>query len=116
MTFDPKPNRFPCLPPRPKPFHMSEPAMQNGLWSFWLTADDSVLQFVNNLNCILPVAQSPFFRRTSGRVMVSINPRYDHQEAWTWIYSLLEAETQIIDLGETWEEAIELACQSEDEY
>jgi hypothetical protein len=95
---------------------MTEPAMQNGLWSFWLTADDSVLQFVNNLNCILPVAQSPFFRRTSGRVMVSINPRYDHQEAWTWIYSLLEAETQIIDLGETWEEAIELACQSEDEY
>jgi len=116
MIFDPQTSRFPSLPPRPKPFHMTEPAMQNGLWSFWLTTDDAAIQYVNNLNCVLPTAQSPFFRRTSGRVLVTINPRYDHLEAWTFIRDLLEAETQVVDLGEPWEEAITLACESEDEY
>jgi len=95
---------------------MTEPAMQNGLWSFWLSADDSVIQFVNNLNCILPTLPSAFFRRTANRILISINPRYDHMEAWTWIRDMLEAETQIIELEETWEAAIDSACQSEDEY
>ena len=47
--------------------------------------------------------------------MVCINPRYDYREAWAWIREMLETETQIVDLGDTWESAIELACQSEDE-
>ena len=115
MSIEPKPNRFPSLPPRPKPFDMTDPILQNGLWSFWLTADEPVLQYVNNLNCVLPFSGSPFLRRSGGRVMVCINPRYDYREAWAWIREMLETETQIIDLGDTWESAIELACQSEDE-
>jgi len=119
---DAQSDRFPCLPPRPQPFHMTEPTLQNGIWSFWLTADESVIQYVNHLNCVLSFAASPFSgspfapRRIGGRVAVSINPRYDHLEAWRWIRATLEGEAQIVDLGDTWEEAIDLACQSEDEF
>ena len=48
--------------------------------------------------------------------MVSINPRYDYIEAWTWIRHLLEGETEVVELGETWEDAIDLACQHEDDF
>ena len=119
-------DRFPSLPPRPKPFHMTEPLFQNSIWSFWLTADEAVIQYVSHLNCVLsftgsafggsPFSGSPFTRRVGGRVMVSINPRYDHSEAWKWIRHLLEGETQFVELGETWEEAIDVACQNEDEF
>lgn len=47
--------------------------------------------------------------------MVSINPRYDHREAWAYIQELLQGETDVVDLGESWEEAITGACQHEDE-
>lgn len=115
MPLEPLPNRPSGQPPRPKPFHMTEPVFQNGLWVFWLTADENVVQFVNALNCVLPFANSPFFRRSGGRVMVSINPRYDHREAWTFIQELLQGETETVDLGDSWEEAITGACQHEDE-
>jgi hypothetical protein len=95
---------------------MTEATLQNGIWSFWLTADEPVIQYISHLNCVLSFSNSPFLRRPGGRVMVSINPRYDHVEAWAWIYHSLEGETQIVDLGETWEEAIDVACQSEDEF
>src|SRR5438045_3266355 len=116
MAINSQSDRFPCLPPHPQPFHMTDATLQNGLWSFWLTADEPVIQYVSHLNCVLSFTGSPFARRTGGRVMVSINPRYDHLEAWTWIYHTLEGETKIVDLGETWEEAIDTACQSEDEF
>lgn len=109
-------DRFPCLPPCPQPFHMTDPALQNGIWSFWLTADESAIQYVSCLNCVLSCSNVPFGRRPGGRVMVSINPRYDYSEAWAWIYHLLEGETQTVDLGDSWEAAIDHACQHEDEY
>lgn len=115
MSADSIVNRPHSLPPRPKPFHMTEPILQNGLWSFWLTADDNIIQFVSALNCVLPFANSPFFRRAGGRVLVCINPRYDHLEAWNFINDMLLGETQIVDLGETWETAIAGACQSRSE-
>lgn len=115
MTTHSQSDRFPSLPPRPQPFHMTEPTLQNSLWSFWLTADEPVIQYISHLNCVLAFTGSPFVRRSGGRVQVSINPRYDHLEAWTWIYHTLEGETQTVDLGETWEQAIDGACQSEDE-
>jgi hypothetical protein len=122
MTVNPQPDRFPCLPPRPKPFHMTDAVFQNGIWSFWLTADDAVIQYVYNLNCVLSVPSSPFggglpfTRRFNGRCQICINPRYEHLDAWKWIHDMLEGEAQIIELGDTWEEAIDMACQSEDEF
>ena len=115
MTFEPRSERFSSLPPRPQPFHMTDAIYQNGIWSFWLSADEAVIQYVSNLNCVLPFANSPFLRRPGGRVMVSINPRYDHAEAWTWLHNTLEGETQVVELGETWEQAIDRACQCEDD-
>ncbi|MCA0456291.1 MAG: hypothetical protein LCI00_20090 [Chloroflexi bacterium] len=115
MPLEPLPERSQGMPPRPKPFHMTEPAFQNGLWVFWLTADDNVIQFVNALNCVLPFANSPFFRRAGARILVSINPRYDHREAWAFIQEVLQGETELVDLGESWEQAINGACQHEDE-
>ena len=56
-----------------------------------------------------PVAPTPFFarRRTQNRMMFSINPRYDHQEAWLWIHELLESETEEVELSDIWEQALE---------
>ena len=99
-------------PPKPKPFHMTEPFLDRGLWCFWLTADDAVLHYVSHLNCILPPQYNPFHRRPQSRLLFMINPRYDHQEAWLWIYDQLEVETQNIELSEQWVEAVE---QSEDD-
>lgn len=97
-------------PPTPKPFHITEPFFDRGLWCFWLTADDEVLEFISHLPCILqPMLSSPFQRRLRGRVMFSFNPRYDHEEAWLWIHELLDTETNFIELNDSWEEAIRYA-------
>ena len=109
---DPNPNDMknqPLLPPTPKPFHITEPKFERGLWSFWLTADDDILQYVRHLNCILqPMSSGSFFtRRLTGRVMFAINPRYDHQQAWQWIVDMLQTETSSIELDEKWESAID---------
>jgi hypothetical protein len=102
-------------PPKPKPFHMTEPFQEREVWCFWLAAEEPVLQFVQNLHCIMAVsASTPFGRRPPGRVLVTMNPRYDAQEVWLWIYDLLEAETQQIELDDSWEAAIVMACESED--
>lgn len=101
-------NIHPAFPPRPKPFHMSEPFQQpGGLWCFWLTADENIVQFVAGLNCIMQMPPPPFVRPAKGRVMYAISPRYNHEEAWMWIYRLLESETELVELSEIWENAFE---------
>jgi hypothetical protein len=94
---------------------MTEPFVERGVWCFWLAADEPILQFVNHLNCVLTASfmAAPFLRRPSGRAMIAINPRYDHQEVWLWIYELLEMETQNIELSERWEAMIDAVCQQE---
>lgn len=102
------PARF---PPVPKAFHMSEPFQDRGIWFFWLSADQPVIDFVIHLHCVLPLPEAnAYFRRAQSRVLVGINPRYDNQEAWLWIYELLETEAHYIDLDDSWESAIIEAC------
>ncbi len=100
------------LPPRPKPFDMTEPFNEHGVWCFWLTADLPVLQFVTHLNCVLNASfmPPPFVARPHGRVLVRINPRYDHQEAWLWLYEQLELESSKVELSESWEETLDAVC------
>ena len=109
-NFDPnnKPNK-PLHAPKPKAYHITEPKLERGLWCFWLTADDEILQYVRHLHCILqPMNSGSFFaRRLTGRVLFAINPRYDHQEAWQWVVDMLQTETSSIDLNEQWESAID---------
>jgi hypothetical protein len=102
-------------PPKPAPFHMSEPVLDRGIWYFCVTADEEILRFVMHLPCVMSYTHSPFLRQTTRRVTVGINPRYDHEEAWLWIYDLLEGETRFVELDESWENAIESACGDEDE-
>lgn len=93
--------------PKPSPYHISEPFQDRGLWCFWLAADDVVLEYISNLNCILqPSFGSPLSRRMRGRVMFAINPRYDHEETWLWVTDLLDAEASEVELSDTWESAI----------
>lgn len=107
--------RFP-LPPKPKPFDMSEPFNDHDIWCFWLTADLPVLQFVTHLNCVLNVSfmPPPFVARPHGRVLVRINPRYDHQEAWLWLYEQLELESRQVELSVSWEAMLDTVCAAED--
>lgn len=97
--------------PIPKPFHMTKLQNERDLSCFWLTANDDVLRFVYNLNCILmpASARTPFGRRLSGRVLFAINPRYDAQETWEWLHQLLETEASNVELDDTWENAIQAA-------
>lgn len=107
--------RSPRLP-RPKPFHITEPFQERGLWCFWLTADDGILEYISLLPCILqPHYSSPFQRQLRGRVLFSINPRYDHEETWLWVYELLETETHHVELDEGWEQAISAAYSEEED-
>jgi hypothetical protein len=103
------------LPPIPKPFHITEPFENHGVWCFWLTADMPVLEFVARLNCILYAGFNPsaLNRLPQMRVMYTINPRYDHQEAWLWIHELLETETARIELNDFWENALGEICKVE---
>ena len=99
--------KIPSLP-KPRPYHITEPHQERGLWCFWLTADDDVLRFVHNLNCTITPAHngSRFGRQLAGRVMFAFNPRYDHEETWLWLHEVLESETISVELAETWEDAI----------
>lgn len=101
--------------PKPRPFHITEPFQERGLWCFWLSSDEDVLQFVSNLNCILqPSFGSPFSRRLQGRVLFAINPRYDHEETWLWLHEILESESARVELNEDWESAIQEASSKAD--
>lgn len=103
------------LPPKPRPFDMTEPFCEHGMWCFWLTADMPVLQFVTHLNCVLNVSFMPpsFISRPHGRVLVRINPRYDHQEAWLWLYEQLEFECRLFELNDSWEATLDDVCSAE---
>lgn len=105
------------LPPKPLPFHMTDPFQDRGMWCFWLTADTPVLQFTSHLNCVLSLsyAAPAFFSKPQGRGLVAINPRYDAQEVWLWIYELLESETHWVELDNSWEDAIQMACEAPEE-
>ncbi len=103
------PNAKPVLPPTPKPFHMTEPFQQNGVWCFWLTADPDVIEFVRHLSCVLNVGyMAPnFFRRPNNRVMITIDPRYEHEEAWLWMHEQMETESNRVELPEELEILLE---------
>jgi hypothetical protein len=88
---------------------MTEPFDQRGVWTFWLTAEPDVIQFARVLSCVLQVTYNgpAFFQRPSNRVMVTIDPRYDQEEAWLWIHDQLEAESIPVELPEELETALD---------
>lgn len=101
--------------PKPRPFHITEPKQSKGLWCFWLTADEDVLRFVYNLNCILmpPLGSTHYERKLSERILFAINPRYDYEETWLWLNEVLDSETNLVELDDSWETAIHEAVLNE---
>lgn len=108
---------FAGLPPKPRPFDLTEPFDNHGVWCFWITAELPVLRLIAELHCILYSGfnLSPFNQLAQQRVLYTINPRYDHQEAWLWIHELLETETRNLELSEAWENALDDICRDETE-
>lgn len=109
--------RKPPQLPKPKPFHITEPEEEQGLWCFWLTADDAILHYVYNLNCVLAPKPSnlPFSQdKLHARIRFAINPRYDHEETWLWLNDVLASETTVVELDTSWEDAILEAQTSSD--
>ena len=68
----------------------------------------SINHFVQHLECLV---KAPHYRQLPGlppekRIKVAINPRYDYQEVWLWLWDILEFETKNVDLSEQWENAL----------
>lgn len=88
---------------KPLPFLMENPFRQHtgsGDWHFWLKADMPIYEFVRSLDCIAHVHYEDVWQRA----WVSINPLYDYEEAWLFVYSEIEAETRRIELDKVWEQ------------
>lgn len=85
----------------PAPYHISEPIFEDGLWCFWLTANDDIIHYVLHLDfIILP----PKFRilpglLPSGRTKYAISPRYIFEEAWIKLQECLDMECNNVDLS-----------------
>jgi hypothetical protein len=56
---------------------------------------------------------APFNQNPQMRVLYTINPRYNHQEAWDWIRELLETEAHTVELNDVWENALGDVCKVE---
>jgi hypothetical protein len=110
MSSVPSDTRLPGMPPKAQPFHMSELFTERGVWSFWLTADETLTRFVNHLPCVVAAPTTPFGQRKMGaRSLIMIDARYDAHQAWAWIREMLEAETVTVELRDDWEQAIHIA-------
>lgn len=87
---------------RPKAFVMENPQniiSGSGNWQFWLTAPLHVYDLVASWDCVAHLHYEDVWKRA----YVVIDPRYDYQEAWLWIYEQLEAETQQVELSDVWD-------------
>lgn len=83
---------------KPKPFVMENPEQYApGKWQFSLTAPDSLITFTKNLACVVNVV--PIYGESH---LVVINPRWDYQEAWMFIYEQLESESNETKLDDVW--------------
>lgn len=86
----------------PKPFVMNEPhAYLPGRWEFVLYISEEYIGFVQSLACVSRVED--FQAAYKDEFHVHINSRYDHQEAWQWIYEQIESEMNEIKLSSLWD-------------
>jgi hypothetical protein len=85
-------------------FSMTEPSvMQPGApYAFWLTAaEERFFEVARGMRCVLRVSQPE-----NNRALVEIHSEHDPDEAWHWIRTELEEESQQIHLDKIWEDAI----------
>lgn len=84
---------------KPKAFVMSEPVAHIlNHWIVMIAIDYAYFDFIRAMPCVLST------EAWIGReIRVYIDPRYDYEEAWLWIYEQLETETREVELGEVWD-------------
>jgi len=79
-----------------KLFVMQEPkAINSEQYLFRLYAEPNILEFVENLDCVATVTK---FTTMSDQIDVWLNPLYDYEEAWLFIFEQLEIETLKVEL------------------
>ena len=87
-----------------KQFEMDEPRRigLNTEFGFWLTTEyEALLEIVAALKCVTSVLEVE-----DGRSLVEISDEHDADEAWHWIRTELEEESQYVKLDKIWEDAI----------
>lgn len=91
-------------PDKQSAFEMSEPAELGTAtrYAFWLTTEATRLfPFTAELICVAELE-----RVAPDRARVSIHDAFDADEAWHFIRSELETESQFTDLDSLWEDAL----------
>jgi hypothetical protein len=85
-------------------FLMKEPKPEGrtARYAFWLTAkEDRLFTFTEALPCVAQV-----HRESTHRALVDIKDDYDADEAWHFIRTELEDESQFVELDSIWEDAL----------
>lgn len=89
---------------RNKKFTMTEPREYNKgtKYAFWLvTSDNRLFEFTESLICVNGIARS----KDGLRALINIDNDYDADEAWHWIHTELEDESNMVDLDQMWLDA-----------
>ena len=85
-------------------FSMTEPQAigKRTRYAFWLTAsEDRFFEVVRSLRCVASVSEPE-----GNRALIEIHNDHDPDEAWHWIRTELEEESQFVKLDKIWEDAI----------
>lgn len=85
-------------------FSMTEPQKigNHTRYAFWLTAaEERFFDVVRSLRCVAFVSEP-----RNNRVLIEIHNDHDPDEAWHWIRTELEEESQYVKLDKIWEDAI----------
>lgn len=87
-------------------FKMTEPrenrSNRDTRYSFWLmTSEIHLFDFVKTLTCVASVR-----KLGESRGLIAIRDEYDADEAWHYIRSELEEESQYVPLDKIWEDAL----------
>lgn len=85
-------------------FKMSEPQEIDTVnrYGFWLTAFETrFFDVTRSLRCVSSVSAPD-----DNRALVEISNDHDPDEAWHWIRTELEEESQAVKLDKIWEDAL----------
>jgi hypothetical protein len=85
-------------------FSMTEPQTigKHTRYAFWLTAsEERFFEVARSLRCVASVSEPE-----ENRALIEIHNDHDPDEAWHWIRTELEEESQFVKLDKIWEDAI----------
>ena len=90
--------------PENEKFSMTEPQTigNRTRYAFWLTATEArFFAVARQMNCVAFVSEPQ-----DNRALVEISNDHDPDEAWHWIRTELEEESQVVELDQIWKDAL----------